>query len=62
MPSTEILHNVDFVRTDVSEERNSSIIRVTRISEQAAKKYHVAACVGCWLLIALFLDHRFLSL
>jgi hypothetical protein len=32
MPS-DILHNVAFVRTDVSEECSTSIIKVTRISE-----------------------------
>jgi hypothetical protein len=33
MASSEMLHHVDFVRTDVSEELSASIIRVTRISE-----------------------------
>jgi hypothetical protein len=33
MPSSGILRRVAFVRTDVSEERSASIIRLTRISE-----------------------------
>jgi hypothetical protein len=33
MPSSEKLRNVTLVRTDVSEERNASIVRVTRIGE-----------------------------
>jgi hypothetical protein len=33
MPSSEMLHCVALVRTDVSEERSASIIRVTRIVE-----------------------------
>jgi hypothetical protein len=33
MPSSGILRRVDIVRTDVSEERTASIIRVTRIDE-----------------------------
>jgi hypothetical protein len=33
MPSSGILHRVDLVRTDTSEELNTSIIRVTRIGE-----------------------------
>jgi hypothetical protein len=33
MPSSEILHRLAVVRTDVSEERIASIIRVTRIGE-----------------------------
>jgi DNA-binding TFAR19-related protein (PDSD5 family) len=33
MPSSEILHHVALVRTDISEELSTSIIRVTRIGE-----------------------------
>jgi hypothetical protein len=33
MVSSEILRRVDIVRTDVSEERSASFIRVTRIGE-----------------------------
>jgi hypothetical protein len=33
MPSSGMLHRVALVRTDVSEERSASIIRVTRIGE-----------------------------
>jgi hypothetical protein len=33
MPSSGMLHRVAIVRTDVSEERIASIIRVTRVSE-----------------------------
>jgi hypothetical protein len=33
MQSSERLRRVNLVQTDVSEERNASIIRVTRISE-----------------------------
>jgi hypothetical protein len=33
MPSFEMLHRVALIRTDVSEERSASIIRVTSISE-----------------------------
>jgi demethoxyubiquinone hydroxylase (CLK1/Coq7/Cat5 family) len=33
MPSSGMLRSVALVRTDVSEERNTSIIRVTRIGE-----------------------------
>jgi hypothetical protein len=33
MPSSEMLHNVALVRTGVSEERITSIIRVTRIGQ-----------------------------
>jgi hypothetical protein len=33
MPSSGMLHGVALVRTDVSEERNASIFRVTRIGE-----------------------------
>jgi hypothetical protein len=33
MASSWMLHRVDIVRTDISEELNASIIRVTRIGE-----------------------------
>jgi hypothetical protein len=47
MASCGMLRRVALVRTDVSEELNASIIKVTRI--------------GCWLWLTLFLVHRFLS-
>jgi hypothetical protein len=37
MPSSGMLHRVALVRTDVSEELSSSIIRVTRIDELGTK-------------------------
>jgi hypothetical protein len=33
MPSSRMLHSVALVRTDVSEERSASIMRMTRIGE-----------------------------
>jgi hypothetical protein len=44
MVSSEMLHYVALVRTDVSEELSASIIRVTRIGELGTT---LAACVGC---------------
>jgi hypothetical protein len=53
---------VALVRTDVSEERSVSFIRVTRIGELGNNKwYFFAACVGCYLQLVFFLFHRFLS-
>jgi hypothetical protein len=37
-----MLHHVDLVRTDVSEELSASIIRVTRIGELGAKLAELA--------------------
>jgi hypothetical protein len=48
---------VVLVRTDVSEERSASFIRVTRIGELGT----TLACVGYLLQLVLFLVHRFLS-
>jgi hypothetical protein len=48
--SSGMLHRVALVRTDVSEERSASFIRVTRIGELGNAKfawYFFAACVGC---------------
>jgi hypothetical protein len=47
-----MLRSVDLVRTDDSEERSISIIKVTRIGElgimlAVTSKYFIAACVGC---------------
>jgi hypothetical protein len=65
MASSGMLRRVALVRTDVSEELIASLIRVTRIGEVgttlAVTWYFFAACVGCWLQLALFLVHRFLS-
>jgi hypothetical protein len=59
MVSSELLHRVALVRTDVSEEPGASFIKVTRIGElgttQATtsnrrtlrRKYFFAAYVGC---------------
>jgi hypothetical protein len=41
MPSSGMLHRVALVRTDVSEESSTSIIRAAEI----------AACIDCWLLL-----------
>jgi hypothetical protein len=37
MPSSEMLHCVALVKTDVKEERSASIIRATRIGERGTK-------------------------
>jgi hypothetical protein len=61
MVSSGMLRRVFLVRTDVSEERSASYIRVTRIDELGTTlavtsnrltlrrntKYFFAACVGC---------------
>jgi hypothetical protein len=61
MASSGMLRRVALVRTDVTEEFNASIIRVTRIGELVTTlavtsnrrklrrntKYFFAACVGC---------------
>jgi hypothetical protein len=62
MPSSVILCRVALVRTDVSEDRSASIIRVTRIVElnvnrneqptHAAKKYYVLI----FLILVLILE------
>jgi hypothetical protein len=50
MASSEVLRGAALVRTDVSEELSSSIIRVTRIGELgtlAVTSNRRKACVGC---------------
>jgi hypothetical protein len=50
MKSTRMLRRVALVRTDISEECNSTTIRVTRIGEiyyAYYVQYSFAACVGC---------------
>jgi hypothetical protein len=57
------------VRISISEERSASFIRVRRIGElgtrlTVTKKvtwYFFASWVGCYLYLALFRVHRFLS-
>jgi hypothetical protein len=67
MVSSGMLRRVALVKTDVSDELSASFIRVTRIGElgttlaATSTWYFFAACVGCWLQLALFLVHRFLS-
>jgi hypothetical protein len=57
--SSRMLRRVAFVKNDVSEELNTSIIGVTRIGELGTAL--VATDIGCYLLLTLFLAHRFLS-
>jgi hypothetical protein len=52
MPSSGMLRRVALVRIDVSEERITSIMRVTR---------NFAACFGCYLQLTLFLARPFFS-
>jgi hypothetical protein len=56
MPSAGMLRRVALVRTEVSEERITSFIRVTRIDElkrvatcnrRTLRRNFFAACVGC---------------
>jgi hypothetical protein len=51
MAPSGMLGRVALVRTDVSEERSTSIIRVTRISKLgkilAVSRNLFAACIGC---------------
>jgi hypothetical protein len=71
MASSGMLRRVALVRADVSEELSASFIRVTGIDElgttlavtrnRCTTWYFFAACVGCYLQLALFLVHRFLS-
>jgi hypothetical protein len=57
MPPSGTLRRMAFTRTDVSEERSASIIRVTRIGELGTLSlnskrrtlHFFAASVGCWL-------------
>jgi hypothetical protein len=62
-----MLRRVALVRTDVSEEISASFIRVTRISELGttlavtSNRRTLRRNVGCYLELALFLVHRFLS-
>jgi hypothetical protein len=53
-----MLRRAALVRTDVSEKRIDSIIRVTRISELDTA---LAVTKICLLLLTLCLAHRFLS-
>jgi hypothetical protein len=56
MVSSGVLGHGALVRTDASEELSASFIRVTRIGEVGRNtKYFFAACIGCWLQLALFL-------
>jgi hypothetical protein len=68
--SSWMLCHVALVRTDVPEELSASFIRVTRIGELGTTlavtsnrctlwRSFFAACVGCYLRLALFLVHRF---
>jgi hypothetical protein len=49
MPSSGMLRSVDLVRTDVSEERSASFIRVTRIGDLC--DYDIFLRSMCWLLV-----------
>jgi hypothetical protein len=73
MVPSGMLRRVALVRTDVSEERSASFIRVT-IGELGTtlavtrnrrtlqrNLYFFVGCVGCQLQLALFLVRRFLS-
>jgi hypothetical protein len=67
MISLESLHYIPgghvFILDEIIEEW--MLRRVTLVgadfSEELSAKYFFAACVGCWLQLALFLVHRFLS-
>jgi hypothetical protein len=54
IPYSGMLHPVALVRTDVSDERNAFIMRVTRINE-------LGTTDACLSLLTLFLTHQFLS-
>jgi hypothetical protein len=45
MPSSGMLHCVALVRTDVSEERSISIIRVTKIGELGTQRNIPECCI-----------------
>jgi hypothetical protein len=47
MPSSGMLRRVALVRTDVSEERSTSIIRVTRIGELGTTLQRAAVASYC---------------
>jgi hypothetical protein len=66
-----MLRRLALVRTDVPKELSASIVRVTRIGELGTLAVtsnrctlwrNTAACFSCWLLLMLFLVHRFLSM
>jgi hypothetical protein len=71
MASSGMLRREALVRTDVSDELSASFISVTRIGELGTTLavtnnrrmlrrltwYFFAACVGCYLQLALFLVH-----
>jgi hypothetical protein len=70
IPFSGMLRFVALVRTDVSEEISASIIRVRGISELGTTLAVTTnrrtlrrntKCVGCHILLTLFLVHRFLS-
>jgi hypothetical protein len=60
MPSSGILRHVVLVRTDISEERITSIVRVTRIGALGTALV-VVAVVAAAVLLLTFPYRRFLS-
>jgi hypothetical protein len=56
MKSSEILRRVAVIRTDVSEERSATFIRVGKIGELRTT---LAVTSNRYTLLALFLVHRF---
>jgi hypothetical protein len=59
MTSSGMLRRVVLARTAVSVKLSASFIKVTRIGELVTTIAVTSA--GCWLLLALFLVHRFFS-